>query len=67
MTVAELVAYLQTQPQHLLVAYQKYSEQCLMELGDIRTLTACPPRADGWIQNARADMPTQDYLLFPGN
>jgi hypothetical protein len=66
MTVAELIAFLQTQPQHLQVAYQIHSEQCLLEVTDIETVEACEPRADGWIQHKRPDMPTQTYLMFPG-
>ena len=67
MTVAELIDFLQTQPQDLRVAYYLHSEQCLMEMRDIGTLEACEPRPDGWIQDKRPDKPTQTYLLFPGN
>ena len=66
MTVAELIAFLQTQPQDIQVAYCLHSEQCLMQLEDIGVLDACAPRPDGWIQDKRPDMPTQRYLLFPG-
>ena len=67
MTVSELIAYLQTQPQDLHVAYDIYSERSLLEARDIKIVEACIPRPDGWIQNKRPDMPTQMYLLFPGN
>ena len=67
MNVAELIAFLQTQPQDAKVAYCLHSEQCLMKTSQIGILEACEPRADGWIQNKRPDMPTQTYLLFPGN
>ena len=67
MTVAELIAFLQMQPQDAKVAYCRYSEQCMMETSDIGPLEACEPRTDGWIQDKRPDMPTQTYLLFPGN
>jgi len=67
MTVSELIAYLQTQPQDLQVAYDIYSERSLLEARDIKIMEACIPRPDGWIQNKRPDMPTQTYLLFPGN
>lgn len=67
MTVAELVAYLQTHPQTLQVAYCCYSEMCLLESSEISILEACEPRPDGWIQYKRPDMPTQTYLLLPGN
>ena len=67
MNVAELIELLQTQPQDLQVAYCIYSEQCLLEAGDISFLKACVARPDGWIQDKRPDKPTQDYLLLPGN
>lgn len=67
MTVAELIAILEAQPQDLLVAYRKYSEQVLLEAGDIYIAEMCEPRPDGWVQNARPDMPTRGYLIFPGN
>ena len=67
MTVAELIAFLQTQPQDLQVAYCLHSERCLMDVNDICAVEACEPRPDGWIQHKRPDKPTQTYLLFPGN
>jgi len=67
MTVAELITFLQTQPQDLSVAYKCYSEQVLLQADDIALADLCKPRPDGWIHNARKDMPTQQYLLFPGN
>ena len=66
-TVAELVAFLQTQPQDALCAYRCYSESNLLALDEITLFLACAPRADGWIQDKRPDMPPQEYLLFPGN
>ena len=67
MTVAELISYLQKKPQDLQVAYQCYSEQCLLEADEIVFEEHCEPRADGWIQRKRPDMPIQTYLIFPGN
>lgn len=67
MTVAELIALLQTKPQDLQVAYRLYSEQCLLEAADIRVVTRCEPRPDGWVEDERPDKPTRQYLLFPGN
>lgn len=67
MTVAELIEYLQTQPQDMQVAYDVYSEHCLLEAGDIRLCQACEPRLDGWIQCKRDDMPSRTYLMLPGN
>ena len=66
-TVAELIVFLQTQPQDILVAYRIHSEQCLLELDDISVVPLCEPRPDGWVQDKRPDMPTRNYLLFPGN
>jgi hypothetical protein len=67
MTVAELIDYLRSQPQDLQVAYDIWSEHCLLECSDIRLLGACEPRQDGWIQRKRKDMPTRTYLMLPGN
>ena len=67
MTVAELIEFLQTQPQDLQVAYQCFSEQVLLEAKEIEIAEKCQPRPDGWIQDKRPDMPTQKYLLLPGN
>lgn len=67
MTVKELIAFLQTQPQDMQVAYRCYSEQILLDCDDISIIEGCDPRGDGWIQDKRPDKPTQKYLLFPGN
>lgn len=67
MTVAEFIELLKKQPQDLQVAYAKYSEQCLVEYGDLCIVGGCEPRPDGWIQNPRPDKPLQAYLLLPGN
>lgn len=67
MTVAELIAILQTKPQELLVAYNRYSECCLMEDSDVHTWVGGVPRPDGWIHHRRPDKLTQEYLVFPGN
>lgn len=67
MTVKELIEFLQTQPQDVQVAYCIYSGQCLLETKDIQIVEACAPRPDGWVQRKRPDMPTQIYLLLPGN
>jgi hypothetical protein len=67
MTIAELIEFLKKHPQDLLVAYQMYSEQCLLREENIGIADLCQPRPDGWVQSKRPDMPTQKYLLFPGN
>lgn len=67
MTVKELIEFLQTKPPHLSVAYHLHSEQLLLEAKDIEIKSFCLPRPDGWIQDARPDKPTQEYLVFPGN
>jgi hypothetical protein len=67
MKVSDLIAFLQTQPQDIQVAYSLYSEQCLLGIADIVIKDFCAPRDDGWVENKRPDKPTQPYLLFPGN
>lgn len=67
MTVKELIEFLQTQPQDIQVAFCMYSGQVLLEIKDIGIIEACVARPDGWVQDKRPDMPTQTYLLFPGN
>ena len=66
-TVAQLIAHLQTLPQHLPVAYRRYSEQVALELEDIEVEQLGPIRPDGWIANARPDKPLTTYVVFPGN
>lgn len=67
MTVAEFIAYLQTQPQDAIMASCLYSEQRILETSDIKLVELCKPRRDGWIHDARPDKPKQQYLLLPGN
>jgi hypothetical protein len=66
-TVAELISFLQTQPQELQVGYLCRSELVLLELHQIEVVTCCEPRHDGWIQDQRPDKPTRPYLMFPGH
>lgn len=65
--VSQLIEFLKTQPQHLLVAYQKHSEVCLLNTDDISVEVLQPPRPDGWVHSARPDKPTLEYLVFEGN
>jgi len=67
MTIAELIKHLQTFDQGLLVAYQIYSERCLLETRDLKVERAQEPRADGWVGDFRPDKPSREYLMFPGN
>lgn len=67
MKVKDLITYLQTQPEDIQVAYRLWSEQCLLELEHLKVEELCEPRSDGWIQDKRIDIPTQMYLVFPGN
>ena len=67
MTVKELIEFLKTKPQDILVAIEMYSEQELVQEKDIQVRDLCKPRNDGWIQNKRPDMETIQYLVFPGN
>ncbi len=67
MTVAKLIEFLQTQPQHLTVVYRLCSENALLDPKDITVKELCAEREDGWVPNARPDQPTRKYLAFPGN
>ncbi len=64
MTVAELIAILQAQPQDMQVAYRIHSEYSLLCSSDIETRDLCEARPDGWIHARRPDKPTQTYLLI---
>ncbi len=66
-TVAELIAHLQTLPHDLPVAYQLHSEQILMELDDISIEWLQEARPDGWVHDKRPDRPAVPYVVFPGN
>lgn len=67
MTVAELIEFLKKQPQDIQVVCEMYSEQCVLEADQIKIEDLCESRGDGWVQDKRSDMPTQKYLVFPGN
>lgn len=67
MIVSELIEYLKTLPQDLQVAYYLYSEQCLMTEKEIKIIECCEARINGWIQSKRKDIPSKNYLMFPGN
>jgi len=66
LTVAALIAHLQTQPQELLVVYRFCSEWCALEADDIGVQELRTMRIDGWVHDARPDKPTQTYLTLPG-
>lgn len=67
MNIKELIEHLQTFPQDMEVAYEKYSEQCILTKEDVGIALRCHAREDGWIENFRKDKPSKEYLLFPGN
>jgi len=67
MTVSELIEFLKTQPQDLLVAYDRYSEHVLLKDGDVSIGEACEPRPDGWLQRKRPDKRSRQCLFSPGN
>ena len=67
MTVKDLITFLKKQPQDLPIVYCCYSEQQLLKEDEICIAELCEPRPDGWVQNYRPDMPTKEYLRFPGN
>ena len=66
-TVAELIAHLQTLPQQLPVAYRLHSEQILMELDDVSVEWLQEARPDGWVHDKRSDRPAVRYVVFLGN
>lgn len=65
MKVHELIALLQNHPPNLLIVYEKWSEQCLLEEDDIKVVNLCYPREDGWVPSSRPGKATQNYLRFP--
>lgn len=67
MTVKQLIAYLEKQPQHLPVIYRCYSEWAILTEEEIRIANLCAPRPDGWVHDSRPDKKTCEYLAFPGN
>ena len=67
MNVGDLIAYLQALDPAMPVAYQQFSENCELWEQDLEVKELGLVRPDGWIPNKRPDMPTQTYLLFPGN
>ena len=67
MLVSQLIEFLKEQPQDIQVVFTACSEQCVLEAEDIRIDELCLPRPDRWVQNKRPDMPSQTYLVFPGN
>ncbi len=67
MTVADLIEILKKYPQDIKVAYQIYSEQCLLTEKDIKVMELCHAREDGWVHDQRPDKETEPYLVLPGN
>ena len=67
MKVKELIEFLKTQDQNLVVIYALHSEQKVMDMNNIEVFEGCRERPDGWVQDKRPDMPTKKYLRFPGN
>jgi hypothetical protein len=63
-TVADLIAYLQTKPQDMVVIHSEHSEYVVLDLGQCSIENLCVAREDGWVQNYRPDMPTQQYLAL---
>lgn len=67
MKVAELIKELEKYDGDMQVAYEKYSEYCELEDGDLIVKRLCKARSDGWIECDRPDRELVDYLVFPGN
>lgn len=66
MTVADLIVLLKAQDPSLPVVYRCWSEQVLLEPGDIVVKELCEPRPDGWVHDKRHDKPSRPYLVLPG-
>ena len=66
-TIKELIQHLETFDQDLPVAFQVFSEQCLLDINQIKVHELCEPRPDGWVQDKRPDKNSIKYLVFPGN
>ena len=66
-TVQDLIVHLQSFPADLPIAFNLYSELCLLELKEIGIQEHCIPRTDGWVARKRPDKPFRQYLVFPGN
>lgn len=67
LTVGDLKKLLDEYDDNIKIIYALHSEHTVMEAIEISPLKACKPRPDGWVQNFREDMESEDYLLFPGN
>jgi len=67
MKVKELIEFLKKQPQEIEVAFQCFSEQCILEADHIDVVELSKAREDGWVHHKRDDKETQEYLLLPGN
>lgn len=66
-TVAQLIEHLKAFSPDLPIAYDKYSEACLMSLDEIRIEICGKARPDGWIPDLRNSTEPTQYLIFPGN
>jgi hypothetical protein len=66
MNVRQLVAFLQTQNQDMLVATPVYSEHCALETEHMEVIELCEARPDGWVHNKRTDKIAISYLVIGG-
>lgn len=67
MTVSELIEHLKTFNPSLPVCYRCMSDQVLLEKDSLSVVRLCAARPDGWIECARPDKESFEYLMFPGN
>ena len=67
MNVSELKKFLDTLPNDMEIVYKCFSEQCILEVEEIKIEELCKKREDGWVQNQRGDMDKVKYLSLPGN
>ena len=63
-TVADLINYLQTIPKDMIVVHSQWSEYKVLDLEEAAIEELCVVRSDGWVQNYRPDLPTQQYLAL---
>lgn len=67
MTVADLIAHLQTFDPKLPCVYMQYSDWTELEREHITVERLQPERGDGYVGSLRPDKRGKRYLTFPGN
>lgn len=68
MVVSELIDFLKQFPLGMPIVFRCYSEACVLKPHEIVVEEMSIPRPrDGWVHAKRPDVPSQKYLVFPGN